>query len=82
MSYRDSLPDDAARGRYASAITAAAQVLARACHDQDTLAAAAGTRAVAVAAWYPGHPLGTVEKIQDRYEQMQATARREKRAVA
>jgi hypothetical protein len=74
-AYRDSLPDNETRARYDQAITRAAQVLADACHERDLLAATHGTRAVAEAAWYPGHPLGTVDAIQSRYEELRDQAR-------
>lgn len=74
--YRDSLPDDATRARYDEAIAAAAKVLARARRERDMLAAAHGTRAVAEAAWYPGHPLGSVEAIEASYTGLREQARR------
>ena len=46
------------------------------------LAATHGTRAVAEAAWYPGHPLGTVDAIQARYEELQEEARQRLRQKA
>jgi hypothetical protein len=81
-AYRDSLPDDATRVRYDEAVTAAAKVLARACYERDMLAATHGTRAVAEAAWYPGHPLGSVEAIQAAYEQRREQARQAKAPAA
>lgn len=74
--YRDSLPDNETRGRYDDACTRAGQVLAQARYDRDMLAATRGTRAVAEAARYPGHPLGTVEAIQAAYEDLREESRR------
>jgi hypothetical protein len=74
--YRSSLPDDEIRGRNDAAIAEAAQVLADARYERDMLAATCGTRAVAEAASYPGHRLGSVEAIQAAYEAMRQEARR------
>ncbi|HET9966637.1 MAG TPA: hypothetical protein VFQ68_00290 [Streptosporangiaceae bacterium] len=75
-AYRDGLPDDAARARYDQAVKAAGLILAHARLERDQLAAAEGTQAVAEAAWYPGHALGSVEAIQGRYEALREEARR------
>lgn len=71
---RDSL-DPARRARYDDAIAKAAPVLKLMQTDQAALAAAQGPRAVAEAAWYPGHPLGTVDAIEACYRQLQDEAR-------
>jgi hypothetical protein len=76
-AYRDSLPDEETRARYDDAILAAGRILAQASYDRDMLAATHGTRAVAEAAWYPGHPLGSIDAIQARYEQLQERARQQ-----
>jgi hypothetical protein len=81
-AYRDSLPDDQTRARYDEACARAGQVLAQARYERDLLAATAGTRAVAEAAWYPGHPLGTVDAIQARYEELQEQARHRQKTAA
>jgi hypothetical protein len=73
--YRDSLPE-AQRGAFDACISAAAQICADACARQAHLGTTRGTRAVAEAAWYPGHPLGSVEAIQARYEELLDEARR------
>lgn len=78
--YRDSL-DAETRDSYGDAISAAARVLAPAYRDQDMLAAADGTQAVAEAAYYPQHRLGSAAAIKDRYEQFQEEARRRQRAA-
>ncbi len=70
--YRDSLPDEGTRARYDEAITGLAHTYVDACRERDVLAARHGSRAVAEAAWYPGHPLGTVDAIQARYEELRA----------
>jgi hypothetical protein len=75
-SYRNSLAEGAARATYDAAITQAAQILVDACYQRDMLAATHGTRAVAEAAWYPGHPLGSIDAIQAAYEARQQQARR------
>jgi hypothetical protein len=75
-AYRDSLLDDETRARYDEAIAAAARFHVRACLEEDLLAATQGTRALAEAAWYPGHPLGSVEAIQARYEALREKSRR------
>lgn len=74
-TYRDSLPDDEARACYDAACARFAQRWVDACYERDLLAATHGTRAVAEAAWYPGHPLGSVDAIQARYEELQEQAR-------
>lgn len=79
-AYRDTLPGDEARARYGAAIASAATAFAAACRDRDGLAAAEGPGAVAEAAWYPGHPLGSPGAIEARYEQMQEAARQEQAA--
>lgn len=74
MALRDGL----AAGQipaFNDATAAFLQEYADACAERDELAATGGTRAVAEAAWYPGHPLVTVDEIQRRYEQMQDEAR-------
>jgi len=75
-AYRDGLRPDA-RERYDAAAEQVAQVLAEIRYERDMLAATDGPRAVAEAAWYPGHPLGTVVAIQAHYEQLQVRARRD-----
>jgi hypothetical protein len=59
-----------------------AQQLADACAEQARIVATEGPRAAAEQAWYPGHPLGTVEAIQARYEQLQDETRRQKAGAA
>jgi hypothetical protein len=79
-AYRDSLPDEETRARYDAAIAAAARIHVAACYEEDLLAATQGTRALAEAAYYPGHPLGSVEAIEARYIELRERARREKAA--
>jgi hypothetical protein len=81
-AYRDTLPDEETRARYDDACAKAGQVLAQARYDRDLLAATRGTRAVAGAAWYPGHPLGSAEAIQARYEQLQEEGRQQRQKAA
>lgn len=78
-AYRDNLPADA-RAAFDAAIAKAAALHVQACRDTDELAATRGTRAVAEAAWYPGHPLGTVEAIQASYEALLPATCREQAA--
>jgi hypothetical protein len=78
-AYRDSLPDDETRPGYDTAIARAAALLAKAYQDTHLLAHTHGTRAVAEAAWHPGHEL-TVEQIQARYEAMREAAGRQQAA--
>lgn len=80
MSIRDGLPA-AQIPVFDAAIAACAQMYADACAERDQVAAASGARAVAEAAWFPGHALGSVEAIQASYEAMQDEARERARAA-
>ena len=72
-AYRDSLPDSR-RALYDAAVAEAGAVLARTLADIEALAAAQGPHAVAAAAWFPGHGLGTADAIALHYEQLHAQA--------
>jgi len=74
MTLRDSLPADQIPA-FNEATARFVQEYRDAEGERDELAATGGPRAVAEAAWYPGHPLGTVEAIERRYRQMQDEAR-------
>ena len=53
----------------------------RNCWDEHWLNAQPhGIRRAAEAAWYPGHPLGSVEAIEARMKEMQERARRTRAA--
>jgi len=56
------------------AITAAAPILRDASAERDALASSEGPRAVAEAAYYPGHPAGSAAAIERLYRDMQTAA--------
>jgi hypothetical protein len=56
------------------AITAAARILRDASAERDALACSEGARAVAGAAYWPGHPAGSAEAIERQYRAKQDRA--------
>ena len=80
-AYSDSLPPGQ-RAAYFAACKEAGRMLAIAYKAQAELYRREGSRAVAEAAWYPGHPLGTVEAIEARFLRLLEEARREQERTA
>jgi hypothetical protein len=70
--FRDSLPDDATRERYDTAIGGFADVLAAGCDERDQEYMTGGSMAVARAAYVPGGP--GLEALAAQYEELRAEA--------
>ena len=70
--FRDSLPGDATRARYDTAIGAFATALAAGCDERDELYMTGGVEAVAEAAYVPGGP--SREALAAQYEELRAEA--------
>jgi hypothetical protein len=80
-AYRDSRTP-AEREGYDAAVANSNQRRLPACRERDLLAATEGTRAVAEAAYYPGHRLGSVEAIEAAYIERQERERRKQANAA
>lgn len=72
--YSDSLPPEQ-RPAYFKATAEFGRILAAARQERAELHRTKGSRAVAEAAWYPGHRLKTVEAIEAYYLAMLEKAR-------
>jgi hypothetical protein len=78
-AFRDSLPDDATRDRFDTAMGNFGQAFDTARRKRNEIYQSGGARAVAEAAWVPGGP--SIEELAEGYEALAERARQSRTAA-